>query len=702
MANGASRNIDSAISQLEMLTAAEKRQLLFAFNSARADYKNDKPIECLIDIQVRLRPESTAVVFEDQHLTYDALDGRAEGIANRLRIAGAGPESVVAVCIERSLEMMTGLVGVLKSCAAYVPLDPDYPRERLAFMLDDSCAAVLLAQRRLLDLLPVSNAQRISIDEPGRGTVSPAIARLERSDLIERLAYVIYTSGSTGRPKGVSISHRAICNRLLWMQKAFPLAADDRVLQKTPVSFDASVWELFLPLIAGAQVILCRQDGHKDTSYMASLITEARVTVLQVVPSLLQALLAEPKLAECVSLRRVFSGGEALSAPATRRFLEVGSWKLTNLYGPTETSIDATFFECERGDDRVTIPIGRPLDDVRVHILGAGGELAPLGVPGEIHIGGAGLARGYLKRPDLSAERFVPDEFGDRPGERLYKSGDVGRYLDDGLIEHLGRADDQIKLRGLRIELGEIEFAISGHPDVARSIVMVSGDQAGDRKLVGYYVSKGAQLSARDLSAYLAGRLPQYMIPSRLVPLKSIPLAPNGKVDRPALANFRDGYAEGQDQTALLGFTPTEQILAGSWSSILGVERVGVDDSFFALGGHSLLATQAVSRIRDAFSVEVPLRVLFEHPTVNDLAKYIEAAQRAGRGLQIPRIERCVRQGFFPLSYEQQRLWFMEQMEPGSAAYNIGVVVRVSGRLDVESLRKSVNEVIRRHETLRT
>ncbi|HEV2799100.1 MAG TPA: amino acid adenylation domain-containing protein, partial [Pyrinomonadaceae bacterium] len=716
---------EQRLSEVEILTPGERLQQLLEWNETAREYPSELIHETFAAQAARM-PRAVALVAGEQSVTYEELNALAELSATCLRQQGVRRGALVGVLMERSVEMVVALLGVLKAGAAYVPLDPSYPRERLAYMLKDSGACLLVTQRRLLDA---------GVLDAGATALPPVICldgnwdelRAQVSTVSETptlndrpcgddLAYVIYTSGSTGQPKGAAITHRGIRNHMCWMQENFPLDATHCVLQKTPFGFDASVWEFYAPLMSGARLVLARPGGHQDPSYLIETIDRHQVTTLQLVPSALRLLLEENALAQCTSLQRVFCGGEELTPDLQQRFYRLlPTAKLYNLYGPTEATIDATSHPCDATQQKV--PIGRPVANTQIYILDRHLRPVPVGVPGELYIAGDGLARGYLNRPELTAERFLPDPFG-AAGGRLYRTGDRARFLSDGSIEYLGRVDYQVKVRGFRIELGEVEAALAAHPQVNEAVVVAREDEAGDKQLVAYLIADQATavfVESRELRAFLKEQLPDYMIPVHYVWLESFPLTPNGKVDRKALpapdktesASF-GGYIAPQ--------TPVQELLAGIWEGVLKVERVGITDNFFELGGHSLLAMLLASRVHEAFGVEVPLRTLFEEPTVTALATAVETALRVDveQGTQTesappplvrfeqPPGEEQTEQRELPLSYAQQRLWFIDQLEPESAAYNIPAAVRLTGEVDVAALERAIGEVVRRHEVLRT
>ncbi|HLM54816.1 MAG TPA: amino acid adenylation domain-containing protein [Pyrinomonadaceae bacterium] len=613
---------DARISDLPLLTAGERRRLLIEWNDTAREYPPEKCLHQLCEEQAARTPEAVAVIFERGELTYAELNARANRLARRLRALGVGADTRVGVMLERSTELVVTLLATLKAGGAYVPLDSSYPRERLAFMLEDAACPVLLTQRRLLDSLPMGRGQVVCVDDPSAfvGFGDEDLAPLATPD---SLAYVIYTSGSTGKPKGAMNTHGAICNRLLWMQDEYRLTPDDRVLQKTPFSFDVSVWEFFWPLLAGAALVVARPDGHRDSTYLADLVLERQVTTLHFVPSMLQVFLEEPRVPLCTSLRRVISSGEALPFALQQRFFARSGAELHNLYGPTEAAVDVTAWECRRDAEGTAVPIGRPIANTRTYVLDEHLNPVPAGVAGELHLGGAGLARGYLNRPGLTAERFIPDPFSAEPGARLYKTGDLARHLPAGELEYLGRLDHQVKIRGFRVEPGEIEAVIGEHPSVRECVVTVR-EEGGDRRLVAYVVgAAGTRPEAGELREHLRGRLPEYMVPAGFVMLDALPLSPNGKVDRGALPAPDAAHAAARREY-VAPRTPTEAALAAMWAEILRVERVGVTDNFFELGGDSIKGAVFINRLQERLGEIVHVITIFNGPTVGQLAAYLD------------------------------------------------------------------------------
>ncbi|MDQ1292525.1 MAG: hypothetical protein QG608_405 [Actinomycetota bacterium] len=619
---------DQELEQL-VLPAPAEQGMLAGFNDTDHGWPSDRGWihECFED-RVRCDPQAQAVRFNGEHLTYAELNDRANRLAHRLVRGGVGRDVLVGVALERSFELVIALMAVLKAGGAYLPLDPDYPAARLEHMITTARPRFLLTDGRTEPKLPQveEGTELLRLDEIGLERTDET-ADASADDLKvpvsgEDLAYVIFTSGSTGVPKGVMNVHAGIRNRLLWMQETLALEPGDRVLQKTPFSFDVSVWEFFWPLMTGATLVVARPGGHRDSAYLVKTIQEEKVTTIHFVPSMLRMFLQEP-FENCTSLRRVVCSGEALPRDVADRFLKRSEAELHNLYGPTEAAVDVTHWPCGRQEGNGPVPIGRPIANTRLHVLDPAGRQVPIGVGGELHIAGRNLARGYLNQPELTAERFIGDPFDPTPGARLYKTGDLARFRRDGALEFLGRIDHQVKLRGLRIEPGEIETALVQCRGVREAVVVPRELRAGDVRLAAYLICTGAQApEPGDLNAQLRVHLPEYMIPSFYEVLGALPLTPNGKVDRAALpapgSTRRESgvpYAAPEDDL--------EKTVADLWCEVLGAERVGRHDNFFELGGHSLLLAEVRLQLSSRLSREISLIELFQHPTVSALAEHL-------------------------------------------------------------------------------
>ncbi|MFZ5917841.1 MAG: amino acid adenylation domain-containing protein, partial [Chloroflexota bacterium] len=618
------------IASLPLLTETERRKLLLEWNDTAAPFEREATIHALFEAQAAARPNALAVLYQDRQLTYGELNARANQLAHHLQKLGVGPEALVAISTERSLEMVVGILGILKAGGAYLPLDPNYPQDRLAFMLQDSGASVLLTQLHLQERVGEwANLQ--STPHTARLTICldtdwPLIAQEPQTNLAagvtaENLAYVIYTSGSTGLPKATMLRHRGLVNLTAWQKKTFGLHHGSRVLQFSPFSFDASVWETFMALRNGAALVLAPQEILVSGPELVRLLSEQAVTNVTLPPSVLAVLPQQ----ELPHLETVIAAGEACTVELVRRWAPGRDF--FNAYGPTETTVCASAYRCDEHEP-YNPPIGRPIANTRLYVLDANQQLAPIGVPGELCVAGVSLARGYRNRPDLTAEKFVRDPFDDSPEARLYRTGDLARYRADGNLEFLGRIDHQVKVRGFRIELGEIEAVLEQHPAVQDGVVVAREDVPGDRRLVAYVVpADGLEAVAAELRDFLRRKLPEYMVPSAFMALPALPLSPSGKVDRKALPAPDRRHLE-PEHTYVAPRDETEAALAEMCAGLLGLERVGVFDSFFDLGGHSLLATQFISRVREEFHVELPLRTLFENPTVADLAARIQESRQ--------------------------------------------------------------------------
>ncbi len=740
-------NPDQCLADLALLTEAERQQLLVEWNATATNYPHDVCIHTMIAAQAERTPQAVAVVYGDTHLTYHELNSRANQVAHYLQTLGVVPETLVAVCIERSPLIVIAMLGILKAGGAYVPLDPGYPADRLAMMLADSRASLLLTTRSLdIPLAPQSSG---SLPDMGVASDVPRIY-LDQWELVadqsvtdpvstvtaNNLAYVIYTSGSTGIPKGVAVAHRELVHHTLAFVAAHNLDPHDRVLLFVSLSFDAAAAVLYPPLVIGATFVIPEIPGAELTGNTLTRFCERQqITVMHLPASFwhqwVDELAAHPA-PFTIPLKVILTGGESPAISKLRLWSDLVARPMMtflNAYGPTEAVITTTLYATRCDPDLLhnlaRIPAGRPIANKKVYVLDTHLHPVPIGIPGEVYVGGIGLARGYLHHPELTAARFVPDPFSATPGARLYRTGDLARYLPDGNLEFLGRVDHQVKIRGFRIELGEIETLLARHPQVEEVAVVVRQNPSGNPFLVAYIVlaqrSDGATVSFLDaastadapstadaqrlslvsaLRQFLKASLPDYMLPSAYVFLAALPLTAHGKVDERALPAPDHTRLEGQE--FVTPRTPVEHELSAIWAQVLDVPQVGVMDNFFELGGHSLLATQIMSRVRNVLQVDIPLRVLFAEPTIAHLAHHIEQAQQADHISHLPPIQPVVRDGDLPLSFAQQRLWFLNQLEPDSPFYTMPAAVQLDGLLDVDALQHSLNEIAARHETLRT
>ncbi|MBW4685858.1 MAG: amino acid adenylation domain-containing protein [Komarekiella atlantica HA4396-MV6] len=686
------------LGELSLLTEAERHQLLVEWNDTEVKY----PQQCiheLFEAQVEKTPDAVAVVFADQELTYSQLNTKANQLGHYLQSIGVKPEVLVGICLERSLEMVIGLLAILKAGGAYIPLDPAYPQQRLAFILEDTQASVLLTQTSLLQAIPQHQAEVVCLDADWHYIAQQSQEHLFSQSTPDNLAYVIYTSGSTGRPKGVMIKHASTVAMLDWANKTFEMKAKKGVLASTSICFDLSVFEIFVPLCCGGKVLLIENALHLPT-----LATAESITLINTVPSVISQLLKTDGIP--TSVQTVNIAGEPLHNQLVQQlYQQENIQQVFNLYGPSEDTTYSTSALIQKGNSDIP-PIGRPIHNTQIYLLDQNYQPVPVGVPGMLYIGGAGLARGYLNQPELTADKFIPNPFQRGKGEedqssnsaRLYKTGDLARYLPNGEIEYIGRIDYQVKVRGFRIELGEIEALINQHPAVQETVVIVGEDFGNSQRLVAYVVPQAQTLTIAELRGFLESKLPSYMIPGAFVILEALPLTPNGKVNRKALP-----IPDTQTSSNIIPpSTPIENLLAGIWAEVLGIEKVSINNSFFELGGHSLIATRVISRIRQVFKVELALRYLFEKSTIAGLAKEIEKAIKVDSKDEPRNIERISRSQELPLSFAQQRLWFLDQLEPNNPFYNIAAAVRLEGQLNIGALEQSFNEIISRHEALRT
>ena len=678
------------LSELSLLRGAERAQVLEEWNRTERPYPREICIHELFEAQVRERPGVAALVWGGLELTYAELDARANRLAHHLAGLGVGPESRVGVLLERGPELIVSLLAVLKAGGCYVPLDPGYPAERLELMLADSGAEVLLSRSELSSALAGSGRRVVCLDGAAEALASEPVEAPRSGATAENLAYMVYTSGSTGKPKGVMVAHRHVV-QLVCETDYVRFRPGDRVAQASNASFDALTFETWGAFLGGATLVGIDRDVLLSPAALRAFLAEERITTLYQTTALLNQLSREqPGI--FAPLREVLFGGQASDADRVRALLRTGKpQRLLHMYGPTETTAWCSWEEVEHVDaDALTVSVGRPTGNQRIYLLDSALNPVPVGVPGEAYVGGAGVVRGYLERPGLTAERFVPDPFTREPGARMYRTGDRLRWRREGKLEFMGRLDEQVKIRGFRIELGEVESVVAAHEAVREARVVVREDAPGEQRLVAYVVG---EVEAEVVRAYLRQSLPEYMVPAAIVTLERLPLTPNGKLDRKALP--APEYGSGEERY-VAPRTPVEEVLAGTWAEVLHLERVGVEENFFELGGHSLLATRVVSRVRQAFGVELPLRALFEVPTVAGLAGRVEALlQAGGEGTQAPPLAALPRDGAaLPLSFAQQRLWFIDQLEPGSAAYNMPYALRLWGRFDPAVLKWSLREIV--------
>ena len=681
---------DRKLSDISLLGAEERHRILVEFNATAAEYP-DVCVHDLVAQRTEQQPNAVALVFGSERITYRELNARANQIAHFLINRGAGPDVLVGIYAERTPDLVTGILGILKSGSAYVPLDPGYPKERLGYILEDAKAPIVLTQQSLAGELAAFSGEIICMDtnraEISRGPTTNPNTKVQRGNL----AYVLFTSGSTGRPKGVALEHRTPVTFIHWAQEIFSPQELSGVLFATSVCFDVSMCEMFVTLSAGGKLILAN-----NALELGTLPARDEITLINVVPSVMAELVRAGSVP--ASVVTVNLAGEALpDALVEQIYATTSARKVYNLYGPTETSY-STFTLVPRG---CSVTIGKPLANTQCYVLDKRLNPVPIGVPGDLYIAGDGEARGYYGRPELTHERFVPNPFSPASGARMYRTGDVCRWLPDGNIQYQGRSDFQVKVRGYRIELGEIEATLDKHSGLRQSIVTVREDEPGQQRLVAYVVPRdGAEIDPSSLQAHVRQSLPEFMVPSAVVILQELPLTPNGKVDRLALPIPE--FAPEDSETQAIPRTPTEEKLSAIWAEVLKLNRVGIHQTFFSLGGHSLLAVQVVSRIRDAFHIELPLVALFESPTVAALAGRVEAVRAMESDSASPPLSRIERNGPLPLSFSQRSYWLLSQLNPNSYLHNVRYAVRITGPLDIAVLTRSLNEVIRRHEILHT
>jgi len=676
---------DEPLATLPLLGADEQQQLLHDWNATAAALPAEPTLHQYIEAQMQRAPQALAVVSGDRQLTYRELDELTAALAIKLQALGAGADVPIAVCLERSVDMLVGMLAILRSGSGYVPLDPNYPQDRIDYMLRDSGAQILVTESALVSRLPIDHVTVVNVDEVA---VVDSDATLSIQNNTHSLAYQIYTSGSTGLPKGVQIEHQAVLNFLSTMNAKPGMAAGDKLLAVTTLCFDISILELFQPLTVGAAVVIASHEATSDGAALATLLDTHSITVMQATPATWRMLLQSGWQGS--NTLKVLCGGEALDRELADQLVSRNA-ELWNMYGPTETTIWSTCHRYKPSDAVITV--GKPIANTLIYVLDNALLPVPAGMPGELYIGGTGVARGYWQRAELNSERFLANPFAKG---RIYRTGDRVRWLADGTLEVLGRTDFQVKLRGFRIELGEIETALASYADVTQAVVTLREDRPGDQRLVAYLIAPdGVTLDPAELRSHISVGLPEYMLPAAYVQLERFPLTPNGKIDRKSLP------APDAAQVAKVEYVaprnPTEAALCELWHAVLGVDNIGIHDDFFALGGHSLIATQLVSRIRDTLNAELPLRQLFEQPTVAELAVCISGD--AVPAIEIPRIDRS---GPLLLSSAQQRLWFLDQLEPGNPVYNIPWSIRLRGELNVSALQAAIDDMVERHEMLRT
>ncbi len=702
---GVAASPEQPLSALPMLTEAESHKIIYEWNDSKTPEIPTACIHQLFELQVERTPGAIAATFADQQLTYRELNQRANQLAHYLHRRGVGPDTLIALLMERSLEMVIGILGILKAGAAYIPLDPSYPRQRLAFMLQNSKASLVLTQQRLMGNVPEHCEQVLRIDADWQAINDESTSEVSRTVTADHLAYVIYTSGSTGRPKGVAMTHGALSNLLAWQLQNSAAGTGAKTLQFASLSFDVSFQEIFSTLCSGGNLILISEGLQRDIPGLWRFIERAAVDRLFLPFVVLQQLaqVACDRGIWPVSLREVITAGESLqiTPQIAGLFAHLERCTLENQYGPTESHVVTSFrLTGPIKDWPKQPPIGRPIANSQVYLFDQQLNPVPIAVPGELYLGGACLAREYLHRPDLTSERFVAHPIDFTPGARLYKTGDIARYLPDGNLEFLGRLDEQVKVRGYRIELGEIESVLAMHPAVQESAVVIS-EQAGEKRIVAYLVPReGASID--DLRTFLEHWLPDYMIPSEFMVLDKLPVTASGKVDRRALPATQAAPLELAQLTYEAPRNPVEEMIAEVWAGVLKKARVGVHDNFFELGGHSLLATQLLSRLRDAFQIELPLRSLFESPTVAGIAAKIAELRLADRHTSKRPLQKIARDANLSLSFAQERMWFFDQLAPGTSDYNVPLAIRVLGPLEISVLERSLNEIVQRHEVLRT
>ena len=699
-------NPEERLDKLPILTEAERNELIVEWNKTDVGIPKDQTLSQWFEQQVEQAPNASAVSYEGSRLTYQELNRRATQVAHYLRTLGVGPNVCVGLFVERSIEMVVGILGILKAGGAYVPIDPVYPMDRRAFMLEDSGAVIVLTQSTLAKELPDGKRKIICLDTDLEAFASQSETNLRPSPSPDNLAYVIYTSGSTGKPKGTLVTHHNVVRLMRATEQWYHFNQRDVWTFFHSCAFDFSVWELWGALLYGGHVVVVPYLTSRSPKEFYKLLVDEGVTVLNQTPSAFKLLMEAESGSGTeipLALRYVIFGGEALEMRSLKPWFDRHGDqqpRLINMYGITETTVHVTYRPISSADVTSGSVIGVPIPDLQVYILDAQQQPVPIGVAGEIYVGGAGVSRGYLNRKELTSERFLPDFFTHKPDGCLYRSGDLARYLPTRDIEYLGRIDQQVKIRGFRIELEEIQKVLEGHEQVRQCLVLAHEHRSGDKVLVAYFEPHtGMAPSASDLRAHMKRELPEYMLPSTFVQLERFPLTANGKIDRKALP-FHSFEQLQASKEFVEPRTETEKALAAIWNNVLKVDHIGIHDDFFDLGGHSLLVIRAVSQIRDLFTIDLSPRTFFANPTISGLARALGEAQDSGGNVQ--RIDRRTQRGPCPLSFAQERIWFLDQLVPGSPAYNIVDVIRFEEVLDTNAMKRAINELVRRHESLRT
>ncbi|KEO84020.1 non-ribosomal peptide synthetase [Tumebacillus flagellatus] len=684
---------------LPVLSAKEREHVLYGLNDTRVEYGTEECIHTMFERQAALTPDAVALVFEGAEMTYRELNERANQVAHYLIRSGVQSNVRVGICMDRSLEMLVAIYGVMKAGGVYVPIDPYHPAERMKFTMEDSAVPLMLTQARWLMHLPAQADEVICLDTEWETFAGERVENPELELSADNNLSILYTSGSTGKPKGVMSTHKGICNLLRWMQDIFGLTPQDRHILKTPYSFDVSAWELFWPLVNGACLVIAKPEGHKDSAYLVELCQEQGITTIVFAPSMMQLFLEEAGVEACTTIKRALCAGEALPFELQERFFSKLDAELHNLYGPTEASVIVAHWKCVKNSPKRVVPIGYPIANTMIYLLDERKQPVPRGAAGELFIGGTAVARGYLNRPELNEEKFVLDPYHGDPEARMYGTGDLARHLPDGTIDYIGRIDHQVKIRGLRIELGEIESVLQTHPAVREVVVMAQQDVQGGKFLAAFLTAQeNGDADQGVLRQFVKSKLPDYMVPNVFVVLEEMPLSPNGKIDRKALPQV--SFSDNAREEHVKPRTPLEQAVVQIWEDVLQVPAIGVTDHFFYLGGHSLFANRVVARIREKFGCELSVAQLYDRPTVAELAELLEDSSQGSA--QEESWERVERPELLPLTYPQEAMWFVDRLQPGTTHLNVPFGFHLHGPLDVGALRRSLDELIKRHESLRT